>query len=86
MEPKVYSNDKIRKGKGYSYKEIRKANLDVKSARKLGLRVDLRRSTVYEDNVESIKKSIQTEKKKDEYKKKGKKLKSQKTKKAPPKP
>jgi ribosomal protein L13E len=86
MEPKVYSNDKSRKAKGYSYAEIRKANLNVKSARKLGLRVDMRRSTLYDDNVASIKKAIMTEKKKKEYKKKGKKIKSQKTKKAPPKP
>lgn len=83
MKPRVYSSGKTRNAKGYSYEEIKQANLNVRSARKLGLLVDKRRNTVYEENVESIKKTIEREKKKKDYKKKGKKLKAQKPKKKP---
>lgn len=83
MKPRVYSSGKTRNAKGYSEEEIKQANLNVRSARKLGLLVDKRRNTVYEENVESIKKTIEREKKKKEYKKKGKKIKTQKPKKKP---
>jgi ribosomal protein L13E len=83
MKPRVYSSGKTRRAKGYSAEEVKQANLNVRSARKLGLLVDKRRNTVYEENVESIKKTIEREKKKKEYKIKGKKLKAQKPKKKP---
>jgi ribosomal protein L13E len=83
MKPRVYSSGKTRYAKGYSSEEIKQANLNVRSARKMGLLVDKRRNTVYEENVESIKKTIEREKKKKDYTKKGKKLKAQKPKKKP---
>jgi large subunit ribosomal protein L13e len=81
MEPIVHSSGKTRRAKGYSAEEVKQANLNVRSARKLGLFVDTRRNTVYEENVESIKKTIERENKKKEHQKKGKKLKAKKEKK-----
>jgi hypothetical protein len=46
---------RLRRGRGFSRKEIEKANLSISEARRLGLIVDLRRKTFYEDNVEVLK-------------------------------
>ena len=45
---------KVRKGKGFSREELRSANLSVKEARKLGISVDERRSTMHEENVKTL--------------------------------
>jgi large subunit ribosomal protein L13e len=56
-EPSVKSpgNRKPRRGRGFSKSEILKAGLDMKEARDMGLIVDIRRKTFYEDNVEALK-------------------------------
>jgi large subunit ribosomal protein L13e len=56
-EPSVKSpgDRKPRRGRGFSKSEILKAGLDVKEARDMGLIVDIRRQTLYEDNVEALK-------------------------------
>ncbi|RLE66623.1 MAG: hypothetical protein DRJ47_02080 [Thermoprotei archaeon] len=41
-------------GRGYSIGEIKKANLSIQEARRLGIYVDQRRKTVYEDNVKRL--------------------------------
>jgi ribosomal protein L13E len=47
---------KFRRGRGFSRSELHTVSLDVGRARKLGLRVDLRRSTELSKNVEALKK------------------------------
>lgn len=45
---------KVRKGRGFSREELRSANLSVKEARKLGISVDERRSTMHDENVKTL--------------------------------
>ncbi|BDC18585.1 50S ribosomal protein L13e [Acidianus sp. HS-5] len=55
-----------REGKGFSVGELKAVNLTPGKARKLGLRVDKRRKSVHQENVDSLKKyleSIEEEKK-----------------------
>ncbi len=51
----VYSKNKKRKGKGFSLGELRLAGLTIKEAKKLGIRVDKRRKSVWSENVEMLK-------------------------------
>ncbi len=44
-----------RKGKGFSIGELKAINLPVKKAIKLGVPVDLRRKTNYEENIATLK-------------------------------
>lgn len=46
---------KVRKGKGFSRGELKAVNLSVKEARKLGIPVDERRSTIHDENVKTLK-------------------------------
>lgn len=46
---------KKRFGKGFSLGELRQVGLTVHKARKLGLYVDRRRKTVYEENIKRLK-------------------------------
>lgn len=83
MEPKVFSRDKTRTGRGFSYLELKKANIDIRKAKNLGLRVDKRRRTAYEENVKLLGEKVRGGKRKEEKKeiKKGKKIKTGKKKK-----
>lgn len=56
MYPKVISKGKIRKGRGFSLEELRNAKISLSDAKKLGIYVDKRRKTYYEENVECLKK------------------------------
>ncbi len=47
---------KLRQGRGFSRRELQKVDLDVRRARKMGLRVDLRRSSEWSENVGALKK------------------------------
>jgi large subunit ribosomal protein L13e len=78
MEPKIYSKGKQRAARGFSYEELRQVNLDVKSARKLGLRVDMRRASGHEENVKLLKKRLEAKKKKKAPKKTAKSTKPKK--------
>ncbi len=55
-EPAVRSptDAKARRGRGFSKSEITKAGLGVKEARDMGLIIDLRRKTLYDENVEAL--------------------------------
>jgi len=59
MEPIVYKpgtrKREIRVGKGFSLGELQAVGLDFKKALKLGLRIDKRRKSVHEENIEILK-------------------------------
>jgi ribosomal protein L13E len=44
----------LRKGRGFSLGELKKAGLDVVAAKKMRLMVDLRRQTIYDFNVDNL--------------------------------
>ena len=46
---------KPRRGRGFSREETSQAGLTIDNARKMGLIVDLRRKTVYPENIEALK-------------------------------
>jgi len=56
MHPIVRSpgTGKFRKGYGFSIEEIKKANLTVGEAKKIGIQIDKRRRTSYDENVKKI--------------------------------
>jgi large subunit ribosomal protein L13e len=56
MFPIVISKGKKRKGKGFSLEELKLAGISIKEAKKLKIYIDKRRKSVYEDNVEFLKK------------------------------
>ncbi len=49
------SDARPRRGRGFSKEEILQAELTINDARKMGLMVDLRRKTVYPENIEGLK-------------------------------
>jgi ribosomal protein L13E len=56
IEPKVFKKSgKQRQGKGFSREELKKAGSNPKQALKLGIRLDLKRRTAHEENVEALK-------------------------------
>lgn len=56
IEPRVFKKSgKQRRGKGFSREEIKKAGSDPKQILKLGIRLDLKRRTAHEENVEALK-------------------------------
>jgi ribosomal protein L13E len=63
VEPKIFSRGKTRPGRGFSYLELKKANIDIRMAKNLGLRVDKRRRTVYEENVKLLGEKVRGAKK-----------------------
>ena len=63
IKPTVFKGDgKQRYGKGFSREELKKAELSLKEALKLGIPVDSRRRTVHENNVDAIKGFLETKK------------------------
>ena len=84
MDPKVFSSGKMRAARGFSTEELKKAKFDIRVAKRLGLSVDYRRKTAYEDNIILLKERLAQEKTKKVEKKKSKKGKAVKGKKTPP--
>jgi len=46
----------VRKGRGFSLSELKKAGLDVVAAKRMHLMIDPRRRTIYDFNVEKLSK------------------------------
>lgn len=51
---KVHGSNRLRKGRGFSLNELRKVGLDPGSAKRLGIAVDRRRRSVWDENVEAL--------------------------------
>ncbi len=49
---------KTKKGRGFSKGEVKAIGLTLYEARKLGIYIDKRRKTVYEENIEKLKKWV----------------------------
>lgn len=57
----VFRKDgKPRKGRGFSKGELAKVALDHAKAWRLGIPVDLRRTTLHEENIEKLKEYLKT--------------------------
>lgn len=54
-KPTVRNGYVVRKGRGYSFGELKEAGLDPRTARKGGVPVDVWRQTKYPENVEQLK-------------------------------
>jgi large subunit ribosomal protein L13e len=56
IKPEVAkSNGKLRKGKGFSIEELKKAGINRAEAKKLEIPVDKRRRTAHDQNVKAVK-------------------------------
>jgi ribosomal protein L13E len=61
--PKVFKNDgKQRSGRGFSRKELQQAGSNPKEVLRLHIPLDLKRRTIHEENVETLKKLLETKK------------------------
>jgi len=54
ISPTVRRGEKVRTGRGFSLGELAEVGLNVGEARRLGVPVDLNRSTAYPENVERL--------------------------------
>jgi len=59
-KPAVKSGYYIRKGRGYSFGELKEVGIDPRVARKSGVPVDVWRQTTHLENIEQLKSVIKT--------------------------
>jgi large subunit ribosomal protein L13e len=59
ISPIVESGKRVREGKGFSKAELDKVKLSVIKARSLGIPVDSRRKSSYDDNIEILKEFLE---------------------------
>ncbi len=52
---KKYSPRKKREGRGFSLLELEAADINIKDAKKLGIRIDKRRRSCHQENIEILK-------------------------------
>jgi large subunit ribosomal protein L13e len=55
ISPIIQRGNRAREGKGFSKEELKETGLSPGEAKRLGIPVDTRRKTSYEDNVETLK-------------------------------
>ena len=55
ISPLIKRGSKVKTGRGFSIGELIEAGLNISEARHLGVPVDQRRSTSYDENIESLK-------------------------------
>ena len=55
ISPIIQRGNRAREGKGFSNEELKEAGLSPGEAKRLGIPVDTRRKTSYDDNVETLK-------------------------------
>jgi ribosomal protein L13E len=56
VKPEILKpNGKKRSGRGFSLNELKKAGVEAAEAARLGIPVDLRRTTTHDENVDSVK-------------------------------
>lgn len=48
------SRIRVRRGKGFSFSEIKKAGLTLQQAKKLSISLDVRRRTAWEENIQML--------------------------------
>ena len=62
-KPKVFKRDgKQRRGKGFSRNELKKAGSNPKEALRLKIPLDIKRRTIHEENVETVKRLLEARK------------------------
>ncbi len=66
MKPTVFSRDKIRPGRGFSYQELKDAKIDVRIAKKLGIKIDPRRRTSHKENTDLLTQTLKDDEKRRE--------------------
>ncbi len=64
MEPKVNLAKNPRAGRGFSLPELKKAGIDIRVAKKRGIRIDRRRRSAYDENIKLLKEGGKTKKEK----------------------
>ena len=64
IEVVVRRKGKKRRGKGFSQDELSELDLSFKQALGLGIRIDTRRRSKHKENVETLKKRLETTQKK----------------------
>jgi large subunit ribosomal protein L13e len=57
----VHKQRKTRKGRGYSRWELEEVGLSLRQALKLGIQIDVRRSSKHNENVKTLKKYLNKE-------------------------
>lgn len=58
ISPIVQSGEKWREGKGFSIEELKDVELTPAQGRSLGIPVDIRRTSKYEENVDALKEYV----------------------------
>jgi len=63
IKPTVFKEGREqRDGKGFSRGELKKTGLNIKEASKLGIPVDSRRRTIHKENIDAIKRFLESRK------------------------
>lgn len=55
IQAQVKSGKRSRAGNGFSVGELEKAGISIRDARQQGIRVDIRRKTVHDGNIATLK-------------------------------